>query len=94
MSDVAINLNQCVKVKLTDYGKDIYYHQYDCINQYREIITPHFPEEDSEGYSVFQLWDFMRLYGEYMSPSSKLVIQPLEIIYCEDNYVNTKQTRV
>lgn len=80
MSNVAINLNEHVKVKLTDYGKDIYYHQYDHINQYREIIAPHFPEEDSEGYSVFQLWDFMRLYGEYMSPSSKPVIKPLEII--------------
>ncbi len=93
MNNVAINLNEHIKVKLTDYGKEIYYHQYDCINNYheREIITPHFPKEDSEGYSVFQLWDFMRLYGEYMHLGWKEVIKPLEIVYCENDYINKEE---
>jgi len=90
VSGMTINLNEYVKVKLTDYGKDIYYHQYDHLNKYREIITPHFPEEDNKGYSTFQLWDFMRLYGEYMYMGGKEVIKPLEIVYCEDDYVSDR----
>ena len=27
--EIKINLNETVKVKLTDYGKDVYYHQFD-----------------------------------------------------------------
>ena len=32
MNDIRINLNEAVKVKLTDLGKDIYYHQFDELN--------------------------------------------------------------
>ena len=30
---VRINLNEWVKVKLTDHGKEIYYHRYDEVNK-------------------------------------------------------------
>lgn len=41
---VNINLNDFVKFKLTDKGKDIYYHQYDEINALwgRQIAKPHY----------------------------------------------------
>ena len=29
MKTIEINLNETIRVKLTDLGKDIYYHQYD-----------------------------------------------------------------
>ena len=66
-----LNLNSTVKVKLTDYGKDIYYHQYDELNEQikqlgRKPIKPHFPEVDKNGYTQFQLWYFMQLYGTHM----------------------------
>lgn len=84
MSDlIRINLNEPIKVKLTDWGKDIYYHQYDRTNRIagREICKPKFPKEDENGYTEFQLWHFMELYGEYIGMTLPNVIEPLEIVY-------------
>ena len=80
---IRINLNEPIKVKLTDLGKEIYYHQYDRINQIvgREACKPSFPKEDENGYTEFQLWCFMELYGEHMGMTLPNVIEPLEIVY-------------
>ena len=84
-----LNLNSIVKVKLTDRGKDIYYHQYDDINKlYIERgltpLTPRMPKVDSEGYTKFQLWHFMNVFGEYMCLGLPEVIKPLNL-YIEDD---------
>ena len=78
-----INLNEPVKVKLTDWGKEIYYHQYDRINKMvgREVCKPRYPKEDENGYIEFQLWCFMELYGEHIGITLPNVIEPLEIVY-------------
>ena len=86
---IKINLNETVKFKLTDYGKDVYYHQFDDLNK-RIIknggkpIEPHFPKEDENGYCEMQLWGLMELYGNYMSMEPQKVFKPFQIIYeCE-----------
>ena len=81
---VRINLNELIKVKLTDWGKEIYYHQYDRTNQIvgRKVCKPMFPKEDENGYTEFQLWYFIELYGEHMGMTLPNVIEPLEIV-CE-----------
>ena len=78
-----ININEYVKVKLTDYGKEIFYHQYDEINSFYkcEKIKPHYPKVDKEGYASFQLWYFMNLYGRYIDMGMQNVIEPLEIVF-------------
>lgn len=80
---IRINLNEPIKVKLTDWGKEIYYHKYDKINQIagREICKPRFPKEDENGYTEFQLWCFMELYGEHIGVILPNVIEPFEIVY-------------
>ena len=80
---IRINLNEPIKVKLTDWGKEIYYHQHDRANQIagREICKPKFPKEDENGYTEFQLFRFMELYGEHMGMTLPNVIEPLEIVY-------------
>ena len=80
---IRINLNEPIKVKLTDWGKEIYYHQYDRTNQIagRKICKPKFPKEDENGYTEFQLWCFIELYGEHMGMTLPNVIEPLEIVY-------------
>jgi len=80
---IRINLNEPIKVKLTDWGKEIYYHQYDRTNQIagREICKPKYPKEDKNGYTEFQLWCFVELYGEHMGMTLPNVIEPLEIVY-------------
>lgn len=83
MNEVKINLNEIIKVKLTDLGKDIYYHQFDELNRRhgKVVIEPFFPKEDVEGYTEFQLWDFMEIYGKHIGMAQPNVIKPLEIIY-------------
>ena len=78
-----ININEYVKVKLTDYGKEIFYHQYDNLNKTygKEIIKPSYPTVDSDGYTSFQLWYFMNLYGRYIDMGVQNVIEPLEIVF-------------
>lgn len=78
-----ININECVKVKLTDYGKEIFYHQYDNLNKAfgKEIIKPSYPTVDNDGYTSFQLWYFMNLYGRYIDMGVQNVIEPLEIVF-------------
>lgn len=80
---IRINLNESIKVKLTDWGKEIYYHQYDEINKIagREVCKPKFPKEDENGYTEFQLWDFIQLYGMHIGMTLPDVIKPFEIIY-------------
>ena len=80
---IRINLNEVVRVKLTELGKDIYYHRFDVINStYGKIICkPSFPKEDENGYTEFQLWDFMQIYGPFIGMTLPNIIEPLEIIY-------------
>lgn len=64
-----MNINDTVKVKLTDYGKTIYYHRYDKLNESygKTMIQPSYPKVDKDGYTRFQLWDLMKLYGTSLS---------------------------
>ena len=80
-----INLNDTIKVKLTPYGAEIYYKQFNKLNkQYeKEICKPHMPQIDKDGYTEFQLWHFIELYGEHIGMCKPNVIDPIEIIVCD-----------
>ena len=80
-----INLNDSIRVKLTDLGKDIYYHQYDDTNRIagKEIIKPHMPKVDDEGKTRFALWEFIQLYGEHIGMAKPNVIEPLFLWFDE-----------
>ena len=65
------NINDYVKVKLTDKGKYIYYHYFDDINAkiLKDGGTPIIPVEleyDNDGYVEFQLWYLMGMFGRYL----------------------------
>ena len=79
-----INLNETIKVKLTPYGAEIYYKQFDELNKQRgrEICKPHMPRIDKDGYTEFQLWHFIELYGQHIGMCKPNVIEPLDIVYC------------
>ena len=82
-----INLNETIKVKLTPYRAEIYYKQFDDLNkQYgREICKPLMPRIDKYGYTEFQLWHFIELYGQHIGMCKPNVIEPLDIVYCKHN---------
>ena len=77
-----LDLNSLIRVKLTDYGKDIYYHRFDEVNKFisncsGKLIEPCYPETDGGGLTEFHLWEFIELYGPYMHMEAKNVIEPL-----------------
>ena len=84
---IKINLNETIKVKLTPYGAEIYYKQFDELNKLhgREICKPKMPRIDKDGYTEFQLWHFIELYGQHIGMCKPNVIEPLDIVYCEHN---------
>lgn len=88
MDIVKINLNETVKFKLTDHGKDIYYHQYDELNELIKArggkpLKPSMPRVDKDGYTKMQLWCFFELYGDHIGMTMPNVIEPLEILYTD-----------
>ena len=80
-----VNLNQNIKVKLSDFGKEIYYHRFDEVNKKIQLhggkpIKPTMPKVDAEGYTQFQIWHFMNLYGKYMEMCGERVLETLDVI--------------
>ena len=64
--ETVLNLNDIIKVKFTEYAKDIYYHKYDdLINRGAPIIRD-YPKVDINGYTDIQLWEFMRIFGPHI----------------------------
>ena len=63
---IEFNINDWVEVKLTRYGQDIHY---DDFQQHFEKLGWKYspPLQDSEGWSKWQFWSFMQLFGPYIS---------------------------
>ena len=83
-----INLNENIKVKLTVAGIKAYIDYMNEPNKAAKngqpIKTKYLlPSIDDEGYTRFQLWNFMSIFGYNMTCGSDPVISPLEIIKCE-----------
>lgn len=78
-----INLNDKIKVKLTPLGADIYYHQFNELNKQcgKIIIEPHMPMIDKDGFTEFQLWSFIQLYGNCIGMAAPNVIDPIKIYF-------------
>lgn len=65
------NINDFVKVKLTEKGKYIYYHQYDDINKDivkmgGEPLNPIELQYDDNRYVEFQMWHLMEIFGKHL----------------------------
>ena len=87
-----LNLNETIKVRLTDHGKDIYYHRHDELNEFIKArggkpLQPHFPKVDKDGYTEFQLWIFMEIYGPHIGMCKPAVTQDLNL-YIEDEQLD------
>jgi hypothetical protein len=63
MKEIKINLNDDVKVKITEYGQSILKKYYENLNimKYYSYQKP-----DSDGFSTFQLWELMIFFGDEM----------------------------
>ena len=66
-----LNLNSTIGFRLNDIGKEIYFHQYDELNETLEAkgvepIERRYPDVDENGISWFQLWMFIDIYGKHI----------------------------
>ncbi len=86
--EIRFNLNDFIKVKLSKSGEEIYSHRYDEINEFMgECIVPKPPKKDENGYTRFQLWDFMNLYGEHSHMGfSNQVLETMDILLETEEY--------
>ena len=66
--EMVLNLNDIIRVKFTEYGRDIYYNQWhDLLMQNVTVsISREYPKVDNEGYTDIQLWRFMSIYGKHL----------------------------
>lgn len=75
------NINDCIKVKLTAKGKKIIQEDYEQLcASYPNLDIKMRYVEDADGYTEFQLWDFMRLFGSHLYCGSPCYIEKNQII--------------
>lgn len=90
------NINDFIKVRLTDFGKDIYKKYYEnLINEYSKFWGDghklEVPELDTDPnrFTKFQLWDFMRIFGKSFGPGIPNIIEDNSIYLEEDDARST-----
>ena len=82
------NINEHVKVKLTEKGRDIYFHRYDnWLNQYPTaayVPIATYPEVDEDGYTEIQLWHLMEIFGPSLYNGCIVPFEENNIYFDED----------
>jgi len=91
------NVNDFIKVRLTDFGKDVYknYHE-NLINEFNKfwdddnykLEVPKI-DTDPNGFTKFQLWDFMRIFGKSFGPGIPNIIEDNSIYLEEEDARST-----
>ena len=74
------NINEFIKVKLSQKGKLVYSeHQIEIQKRFNrdkiKIDVPLNVEVDSEGFTEFQLWRFMEIFGSHMYCGAEPIIE-------------------
>jgi hypothetical protein len=72
---VDFNINDLVKVRLTETGRRIHREEHDRLIEAivgRGGKGPEYspPREDDEGFCSFQLWSLMKMFGDHLSMSN------------------------
>ena len=70
MKDVQFNLNNIVKVKLTDIGRNIFYELDRTIDKrVIKIVGEHMYSKriDNDGCVNMQMWEVMKVFGNHMA---------------------------
>ena len=88
------NINECIKVKLSQKGKLIYLeHQIEIQKKFNrdriKIDVPLNVEVDSEGFSTFLLWKFMEISGSHMYCGAEPIIEEC-ILYLPEGLLREK----
>lgn len=72
---MTLNINYSIKAKLTDYGVEILKarHRQLVESSQGAYIKPFtLPSTDENGYSIFQLWTLMHIFGPHLHLGSEM----------------------
>lgn len=86
--DIKFNLNQIIKVRLKKEGIEVLKNQHEEFYQkYKQLKPlPFTLNIDNEGYTSFQMWDFMQKFGEYMTLGFDKPFH-LDVIICDGEVI-------
>lgn len=86
-----MNMNEYCWVKLTTFGRAIHRNEFDELNAHYPKAGLHYipPETNADGWSRFQLWSLMHLYGKHVYNGQMDLPFGTEIIFAEPNQSNT-----
>lgn len=68
---IDFNLNNKIKVQLTDAGRSVYREHYESLRDYFKHTPVYEVREDADGWSEWQAWHFMEIFGQHFGHSSK-----------------------
>jgi hypothetical protein len=77
------NINSTVKVRLTDYGKELHKKQWeDFWSSFGKLDkNPYKPlETDADGYCEFQMWDLMEKFGSHCGVLKEVAFETVILI--------------
>ena len=78
---IAVNLNDYIKVKLNDKGKDLYDGRHDHFTKaLLEKLDIKKLEVDEEGYSRFQLHEFMEIFGGQFISHTNIPVLDMNVL--------------
>ena len=72
---MTFSINYNIKAKLNDYGVEILKTRHRQLVEYSEGAYNQpftLPSTDENGYSIFQLWIFMQIFGPYLHIGSEM----------------------
>lgn len=72
---IDFNINYYIHVQLTDRGREIHKRRWNILMETYPGIDLEYraPDEDKDGWSKWQAWDFMKNFGAYMGNGCKPV---------------------
>lgn len=75
-----LNWNSTIKVNLNEHGRDIFYQR---VGPNRQLRV------DRHGFSSFQVWDFMHIFGPYIGWMSQPITHEL-CFYVDESDLDVK----
>lgn len=64
MKTIEFNLNDYVQVRLTDLGRCLHEQEHEMLSTHAS--APYKPPEELDGWSRWQAWRLMELFGQHM----------------------------
>ena len=89
----SININEFVRVQLSEKGKHIFIHQYDYIFpdvEWQKLQESQTAKIDKNGFVEMQLWELMNLFGSHMYMGCIPPFEQLNLFFKDESLEDVK----